>query len=120
MDQETFYLYHRLPDPLDPADLTDRAWLLGNGVTYSVVAVIKAGAASQAYEGLLARKDGQRLRGVEVTSGTILRPTLPGDVLVGKKNAWMVLSDGQLRELPYGRSPALRTYTHDASVTSLN
>lgn len=120
MYQETYHLYHHQPEPLNVAAISDETWLLNNGVNYSVVATIKAPSLEKAYEGLLAKMEDHSMRSVEIRMGNIMRPTLPGDVLVGAKKAWMLLPDGQLHLLPYEQTLSWRSYAHDAAVRSLS
>lgn len=116
MYQNTYHLYHHQPDPLDLTDVHDQAWLLNNGVNYSVVATIEANTLEKAYEGLLAKKEGHGHRSVEMRTGNFLRATLPGDVLVGKEHAWMIMPDAQLQLISYESVPPWKSYAHDATV----
>ncbi|HEY7417681.1 MAG TPA: hypothetical protein VH593_21035 [Ktedonobacteraceae bacterium] len=117
--QGMYHLYHHQPEPLDPAAQSDEVWLINNGERYRFVATIKAVSPEQAYEGLRAKMEGQSLRAVEIHVRPITRATLPGDVLVGERKAWMVLSDGQLRLLPYESTPTWKTYMHASPVAGL-
>jgi WD40 repeat protein len=118
--QEMYHLYHHQPEPLDPAEINDEIWLTNNGESYRFVATIKAVSPEQAYEGLRAKMEGHSLRAVEVSMRPLMRATLPGDVLVGERKAWMVLPDGQLRHIPYNSTPTWKTYTHYSLVACLS
>jgi hypothetical protein len=119
--RQSYYLYHHQPDPLPPEAMDQWAWLLNNGVTYSVVATIQARSAEEAYHALRAHMAGthQRVRAVELRPGNLLRETLPGDVLVGMHEAWMILPADTLQSIPYETSQPWKKYLHQRTVTSL-
>lgn len=120
MNQETFHLYHHQPYPLAADAIDDQAWLINNGMTYSVVATIRAPAPEKAYEGLLAKMQDHSLRSVEVKMSNIVRATLPGDVLVGEKKAWMILPGRQLHLIPYKPGTPWKSFMHDSFVKCLS
>jgi WD40 repeat protein len=118
--QHTYHLYHHQPEPLAVTDVQDQAWLINNGANYGVVALIRAATPEQAYEGLLARTRGQGFRSVEIKTSNIMRESLPGDVLVGEKHAWMLFPDGKLRRISYTPDPSWKSYLHDSGVKCLS
>ncbi len=120
--RKTYYLYHHQPDPLPPEAVHQQTWLLNNGVTYSVVATLQARSAEEAYRALRAKMAGDQrhVRTVELRTGNLLRATLPGDVLVGMHEIWMILPGDTLQRIPYAISQAWKTYHHNGTVACVS
>jgi dipeptidyl aminopeptidase/acylaminoacyl peptidase len=96
----TFHLYHHHPDPLPLTAVADRAWLVNNAFSYSVVAVIEAPDAPTALHAAQRKAQGRPLpRATMVRAGNLLRETRPGDVLVTRTTAWMVDDSHHLHQL---------------------
>jgi WD40 repeat protein len=114
--QETYYLYHHYPHPLIAEQVRAECWLLNNALRYSVVAVLEARSHEEAFEAICGQ--GQR---VTMRQGNIIRETLPGDVLVGSNEAWMLMADGALQSVFPRLQTPYKTYTHDGpSVLTLD
>ena len=120
--QKTYHLYHHQPDPLAPDAVHELAWLLNNGVSYSVVATILAHTSEEALQALREKRagHGKLARYVTLQSGTLLRETLPGDVLVGEGIAWMINAEGQLQRISYTMSHPWKSYTHTGPVACIS
>jgi WD40 repeat protein len=106
----TFHLYHHQPDPLPFASVEDRAWLINNALSYSVVAVIEAADAPTALHAAQCKAQGCPLpRATVVRAGNLLRETRPGDVLLSRLFAWMVDDAHHLHRLALLNRPPQRT-----------
>src|SRR5579862_7876087 len=108
--QKTYHLYHHQPEPLPADKVGEQAWLVNNGVNYSVMATIAAHTPEEAYQAMQEKLAGRGKlsRFVTLRLGNVLRETLPGDVLVGNQEAWMVISETQIQALPYKQSTPWR------------
>jgi WD40 repeat protein len=118
----TYYLYHHHPDPLPREEIGDHVWLINNTAAYSVVAVVDAPSASLALQAAVCKAKDQTLpRKTAVRAGNLLRETLPGDVLVTDKDAWMVdeRDTSPLRKVSYEKSQTLRSFGQRSTVDGL-
>lgn len=114
---DTYHLYHHQPDPLCLEEVKPETWLVNNALHYSVVAIIQARSFNEAYQAVRSKNPG---RFAAVREGNVLRETLPGDVFVGEKEAWMVMVDGTIQRIPYQTSMPHKHYSHDGYVYSLS
>jgi WD40 repeat protein len=118
----TYYLYHHHPDPLSPEEVGDHAWLINNTAAYSVVALIEAPNTSLALQAAVCKAKDQTLpRKTNVRAGNLLRETLPGDVLVTDRDAWMVETNAAspLRKVSYEKSPTLKSFGLRSTINGL-
>jgi WD40 repeat protein len=118
----TFHLYHHQPGPLPSEAAEDRAWLINNAFAYSVVAVIDAPSVRDALQAAQCKAQARTLpRSIAVRAGNLLRETLPGDVLVTRNDAWMVVGDttSPVRKISYEKSPTLRSFGQRSTVDGL-
>lgn len=90
----TYHLYHYTLEPLAPDAISPERWLINNGATYTMVATIEANTESEAFLAIQEKLVGcgKRQRWVTWCTANLLRTTSPGDVFVGEKAAWMVIS----------------------------
>jgi eukaryotic-like serine/threonine-protein kinase len=114
---DTYHLYHHQPDPLCLEEVKPETWLVNNALRYSVVATIQARSCHEAYQAMRSKNPG---RFAAVREGNVLRETLPGDVFVGEKEAWMVMSDSAIQRIPYQTTTPYKYYTHDSYLYSLS
>jgi len=122
MDRMTYHLYHHQPDPLPLESVNVEAWLVNNGVNYSVVATLQARTPEEAYQALQEKhaQGGRMTRCVELQTGNLIRETLPGDVLLGEKAAWMIMAGAQLQPVLYKASRPWKSYAHNATVRCMS
>jgi dipeptidyl aminopeptidase/acylaminoacyl peptidase len=121
---QTYHLYHHQPDPLPLEEVADRAWLINNAVAYSMAAVIQAPDVAEALQAAQCKATSRPLpRRAAVQASNLFRETLPGDVLVAEKAAWMVDETNQARPLAYPLNQPwkhLRQHSyHQAAVATL-
>jgi WD40 repeat protein len=117
---KTYHLYHHQPDPLPLEAVEDRTWLINNAVGYSVVAVIQAPSATDALHAAECKAQARPLpRSTVVHVGNLFRETLPGDVLVGTTEAWMVDISRQLRTLSYAKSQSRQRLSQCSTIDDL-
>ncbi len=116
--QKTYHLYHHQPDPLASDEVHEQAWLVNNGVNYSVVATIAARTPEEAYQAVREKMagHGKLSRFVKLQVGNLLRETVAGDVLVGEQAAWMIISEAQIRAISYEKSKPWKSYGQDEPV----
>jgi WD40 repeat protein len=116
--QQTYHLYHLQPDLLTSDKVHEQAWLVNNGVNYNIVATIAARTPEEAYQALREKwvGHGKLSRFVTLLIENLPRETLPGDVLVGKESAYMVVSQTEIRSIPYEICKPWKTYKHDDTV----
>jgi WD40 repeat protein len=116
--QKTYHLYHHQPYPLAANEVHEQAWLVNNGINYSVVATIAARTPEEAYQAVREKMagHGKLSRFVTLQIGNLLRETQPGDVLVGKQAAWMIVSETQIRAISYEEHEPWKSYARDETV----
>ncbi len=116
-----YHLYHHQPEPLPLETVNQQAWLVNNGITYSLVAIIQARSVEEAYLAIQEKMAGrgQRRRFVELRAN-MLRATLPGDVLVEKTKAWMVMPENKIQSIPYEAIPSWKSYAHRGTVRDVS
>ncbi len=116
--QHTYHLYHHQPKPLALESVNEHAWLVNNGVNYSIVATIQARTPEDAYKAVQEKMvgHGKLTRFVEIRTGNLMRETFPGDVLVEERGAWMIVADLQIQRIPYETSQPWKSYSHHSSV----
>src|SRR5919204_302533 len=70
---KTYHLYHHQPDPLPAEAVNQQAWLVNNGITYSLVAIIQARSVEEAYLAIQEKMagHGQRKRFVELRANML-------------------------------------------------
>ena len=114
-----YHLYHHQPS-LAPEAVQDQPWLINNAAGYAIVATVSAPSEAEALQAAQQQARGERLpRATIVRAGALLRVTLPGDVLVAERQAWMVQPDGQLRAIVYPGGTFWKCYDSRYSVSSL-
>src|SRR5260370_14785993 len=110
---KTFHLYHYQPNSLPPEEIADRAWLINNAVSYSVVAVIQAPSVTEALQAAQCKATSCPLpRRTVVQAGNLFRETFPGDVLVAEQAAWMVDGANQVRPITATLSRPWKSLRH--------
>ena len=116
----TFHLYHHQPAPLALEAVQEHSWLINNAVSYAIVASISASTSEEAFLVAQQQAKGERLpRGTAVRADALLRATMPGDVLVSERLAWMLHPDGQLHPIAYPAGTPWKTYDSNYTVSDL-
>ncbi len=116
--KETYHFYHRL-HPISPQELCDEIWLVNNGANYCWSACVKAETPEGALLALQQKiaKKGRLARFVTWQEDTPPPQEIrPGDVLVGERNAWMLLPSGQFHLLSYVSSQEAGWYERHHSA----
>lgn len=119
--KEPYHLYSQLREAFGGRAPCFQDWLVNNAATYMHTATVQAYTPEEAFSALQQKRDGHgyKARFVTVHECVRFQSLGPGDVLVGARQAWMLMPDAALASIPYDPDLPWKSYQHKNQIYDL-